>query len=211
MKKTALAFFVFSFFVAALHANTAQIKSFRGDVVVKSAGKKGWSKAVPGQKIRRNDRVHVKGGAVAQLEFASGAMVLVKENSRFSLLRYKNNDMLSFAIGEFLIGLKRKLKKDEKFRVRTPAAVAAVRGTVFWGKSDDLQTSRYACLTGSIDIWAKNKTVTLKPGQQTAIDMNYPPLDPSESNIPADFIKTFEVDGSLQGMDELIAAESAPQ
>ena len=64
---------------------------------------------------------------------------------------------MNFSVGEFLIGLRRKLGKGESFRVRTPAAVAAVRGTLFWGKSDENKDTDYVSFRDTIEIRAGGK------------------------------------------------------
>lgn len=207
MKKFPLILLTMMAFAPVLHAADARIKNLQGDVSIRRAGQKEWKPAKKGQTIRRNDRVYLSTGSTAQLAFASGATLLVKEKSRFSLRRDPQGDVVSFTVGEFLIGLKRKLKGREQFRVRTPAAVAAVRGTVFWGKTDDAQTSYYACLTGAIEVSAYNKKVTVLPGQGTSIAYGKTPADASPLAVDPASLNAFAIDGSLQGLDEQIASE----
>lgn len=146
-------------------AYDASLKAFQGKAFVRAAGATEYRPLRAGQKFRRDDTIRTGDGGRVQVAFKSGATVLVKENSRFSLRSDKNGDALSFVRGEFLIGLRNRLKGRNKFTVRTPACVAAVRGTVFWGLSDDKKKSTYACFTGAIEITAEKQSVTSTQGQ----------------------------------------------
>lgn len=207
--KKGLAFLLLLGMTGPAHAVEAVLKSVTGTVRVRSHGHKKFHQAQAGESLRRDDRVALGPKSSAQVVFTSGATMLIKEKSRFTLKHDKHGTLVSFDLGEFLIGLKTKLTGGERFRVRTPAAIAAVRGTVFWGKTDEAKTSQYACFTGNIEIWAKGKMVTIKPGESSSIAFNQAPGAPSASTIPADYIQTFAIDGSLQGLDQQITEESS--
>jgi ferric-dicitrate binding protein FerR (iron transport regulator) len=162
------------------------------------------TRAKTGQKLKRNDQVRIGTSGILQLDFDSGAILLVKEKSQFSLKRDNRGSLVSFRIGEFLVGLKQKLQGEQRFRVRTPTAVASVRGTVFWGKSNEAKTTSYACFTGSIEVWGKGQQVILEPGQVTSVKLNETPHTPEPSTIPADYINTFKINNSLGGIDQLL-------
>lgn len=190
--------------VSPARAYDASLKAFQGKAFVRAAGATEYRPLRAGQKFRRDDTIRTGDGGRVQVAFKSGATVLVKENSRFSLRSDKNGDALSFVRGEFLIGLRNRLKGRNKFTVRTPACVAAVRGTVFWGLSDDKKKSTYACFTGAIEITAQGQSVTLNPGDKLEVAFGAAPGATAPANIPKEYIKTFAVDDSLQGVDEIL-------
>ncbi|HND63313.1 MAG TPA: FecR domain-containing protein, partial [Elusimicrobiota bacterium] len=190
--------------VSSARAYDATLKAFQGKAFVRSAGETAYRPLRPGQKFRRDDTLRTGDGGLVQVAFKSGATVLVKENSRFSLRSDKNGDALTFVRGEFLIGLRNRLKGRDKFTVRTPACVAAVRGTVFWGLSDDKKKSTYACFTGAIEVTARGRSVTLNPGQKLAVAFGAAPSKTVPANIPKEYIKTFAVDDSLQGAGPVV-------
>jgi ferric-dicitrate binding protein FerR (iron transport regulator) len=210
MRRLVVAVALCSLPLTARAAGEAVLKASRGHVSVRSAATRQWTVAQPGMELNRNDQVMTGKNGAVQLSFANGATMLVKERSRFSLSADKWGRLVRFRSGEFLIGLRKKLEGADRFRVRTPIAVAAVRGTVFWGKSDPTEGDKFACFTGFIEVYAKGKNITLEPGQLTSIAPQQPPADPQPSNIDPAYLQNFAVDGSLQGIDEQISAESTP-
>lgn len=77
--------------------------------------------------------------------------------------------------GNAILNLK-KLPKDSTFRVETPTAVAAVRGTQFWGRVDGQSpassVTTFAVREGVVNIFSKkaDKTFSLQKGQ--ALDLS---------------------------------------
>jgi hypothetical protein len=183
-------------------AQEAKLLAIHGRVLVRHAGRQ--SEAEAGKTLAYGDEVRTLNGSLAQLGFPNGATVLVKEKSSFVLIGTSRRTTLSFSIGEFLIGLKQRLKPRESFRIRTPSSVAAVRGTLFWGLSEANQDSTFAALENEIVVTAQGKSVTLKPGKKTKVVAGQPPGPAVAANVPASFLNTFAVDGSIQGLDGLL-------
>jgi hypothetical protein len=207
MRRIFLAF-MFLGLTSTAPAAEAVLKSCKGAVSVRSAATRKWVKARPGLALNRNDVVKTGATGLVQLAFKSGALMLVKQGSHLSLTRDKRGALVSFRAGEFLIGLRKKLAGNERFRVRTPVAVGAIRGTVFWGKHDSGMTS-FACLTGSIDVWGGGSNVVLQPGQLTTVAKESGPRPPEPHGIAPGFVQTFAIDGSLQGIDAQLQDETA--
>lgn len=197
-------------FLAAAAARPAAARADDGVSVLAVQGKvqvlRGAKRfpAAVGQRLDYGDEVRTLKDSLAQVAFPDGATVLVKERSSFVLAGSPKKTVLSFAIGEFLIGLKRLLGPGETFRVRTPASVAAVRGTLFWGRSDSNNDAAFACLASEIVVTAQGRSVTLKPGQKTRIPFGKPPEAAQAASIPSSFLGTFAIGGSIQGLDGLM-------
>jgi hypothetical protein len=210
MRRWLLALFVISA-ANPVHASEAVLKSVKGAVSVRPAATGKWIKAKPGLALNRNDQVKTGATGRVQLAFAkTGATMLVKQGSWLSLKTDKRGPIVSFKAGEFLIGLRKKLEGMERFRVRTPIAVGAIRGTVFWGRHDkDANTTTFACLTGHIDVWSGGDKVELVPGQKTIVRPDSAPEEPSAHGITPDFVKTFAIDGDVGGIDDQLSSEGA--
>lgn len=174
-----------------------------GDVEIRAKGKKVFKRAEAGAELFFGDTVQTLKGARAQVLFANGNAVLLKEMTSARLNGSAARVTVHIPAGEFLIGLKQKLSRDQFFRVRTPAAVAAVRGTLFWGQSDDDLNATYACFQHEIEIAARGQKVVLKPGEKSFIPYGKAPQKAEPSNVPVDFIDTFSVDGSVEGLKEM--------
>lgn len=185
-------------------AQEATLERLQGRVLTLAPGAKRFADAEAGDRLKPGAEVKTLKDAAAHLTFANGATVLVKERSSFTLGGTAARPFLSFQVGEFLIGLKRKLGKGRSFRVRTPAAVAAVRGTLFWGKSDEKNDSTYACFSDAIAITAQGRTVTLEKGKKVRIPYGKPPDEPEAADIPLSYVDTFAIDGSIQDLGDLL-------
>lgn len=203
MKTIAAAFLLLSLAGAARAADAVLVKA-KGDVFIRAGGSEKYLRAKGGEELLYGDRVRTGAGAVAQVELPGRGAVLVREDSSFTLEGDPENTMLNFRVGEFLIGLKKSLTEGQTFKVRTPAAVAAVRGTLFWGKSDEAKNTTYAGFGHTIEVTAKGKTVTVAAGQTTTVAFGEAPAPAKPHAIPVAYTDNFRVDGGLQGLESLV-------
>ena len=175
-----------------------------GDVEILPRGAKNFKKASAGAGLRFGDTVQTLKGAKAQILFPGGGAILIKESTSIKLSGKKGAILAHVPKGEFLIGIKKRLRIGESFRVKTPAAVASVRGTLFWGLSDDELNSTYACFQHTIEISAKGKKTLLQPGEKTSIAYGKAPGKKEQANIPVEYMDTFEVDGTIEGFKDML-------
>lgn len=188
-----------------LLAEDARIAKVQGTARLKPDGDSKSVRAKTGDTMIFGDSLRTGPKSIAHVVFGNGTAILVQENSSFVLQGSPQKVTANFSAGEFLIGLRQKLKRGSLFRVRTPSAVAAVRGTLFWGKINEDKSSDFAALENEISVTGAKQTVVLKPGMKTHIAKDGPPSEPVPAGIPADYpAKTFSLDGSLQGLEELL-------
>lgn len=150
------------------------------------------------------DTVQTSKGAMVHLQFPKGKTLLVKENSSLKLQGKAKHPIISFDKGEFLMGLKVKLKADETFTVKTPSAVVGVRGTLFWGLSDDQLKSTFACFESKIEVSARGKSVVLNPGEKVEIHYDEAPGNVTPARVPLSYLDTFNIDGSTSGIKDIL-------
>lgn len=182
----------------------AVLKEVRGKVLVRAQGEKKFERASAGDPLLFGDEIKSLKNSSAHVVFSNGDVVLIKQNTQFLLKGDEKKIFLSFSFGEFLIGLKRKLGNGESFQVKTPAAVAAVRGTLFWGLSDAESATTYASFGNFISITAAEKTILLEPGELVKIPFGKAPGESKPSGVPLTFLDTFGINGSIQGLDALV-------
>lgn len=210
-----IAAFLFIALTAALggaaQAADAVIAKVKGDVYFRAAGSDKYARAKGGEELIFGDRVRTGAGAVAQIVLPERGAILVREDSSFVLEGDTDKTLLNFRLGEFLIGLRKTLEAGQSFRVRTPAAVAAVRGTLFWGKSGADKTTTYAGLGHVIEVTAQGKTVAVAAGQTVAVPFGSAPSEPKPHGIPMSYWANFAVGDDLQGLGELIDNPPAPK
>jgi ferric-dicitrate binding protein FerR (iron transport regulator) len=202
MKKFILVFLLATFLSAE---NAGKLIAFSGQVTLTKVGtKESLVLKNKNSSLSYGDVLVTSKGAKAQIELQNGESILLKENTRLELGGKATKNRMIIDAGEFLIGLKKKLGKDESFEVVTPACVTGVRGTVFWGLSDADKSSTYAALDHDIEIKAAGKSLILKPGQKIKIEFGKAPGLAEEAKVPLSFIDTFEIDGQVQGIKELL-------
>lgn len=186
-------------------AQDVTVLKISGPVSVLAAGGRRYADAKPGQDVLFGDTIRVGKGGIAHLIFPDRGAVLLREETVLTLQGSPSRTTLSFKFGEFLIGISKKLSNGQSFRVRTPAAVAAVRGTLFWGKSDKAdKSSAYAGFGHTVAVTAKGKTSIVEPGRLVTVAFGEAPADPVEA--PKNWLgysKVFEIEGSLQGIASL--------
>lgn len=197
----ALLFFV-SLCDSSAFAQDARLAKVSGSVSLRGFGRPAFVPAKGGEDLIFGDAVKVEKGGLAHLVFEDGAAVLLREECLLVLEGSEKGRTLAFEVGEFLVGLKKRLR-GTFFRVRTPAAVAAVRGTLFWGRSDEKQTTTYAGFGRTVEIMAQGKLVTLGPGETVTVRFGKAPSAPKPSTISFSYAKKFAIGGSLQGVGAL--------
>lgn len=108
----------------------ARLGAVSGDVTVVAADGSPDASGEDGMPLEEGDRVVVAEGGSAEVALDGGSLITVREKSEFKLEKTAKGDSSFFlAVGSLLA----KIQKlgNQRLRVRTPTAVAAVRGTEF--------------------------------------------------------------------------------
>lgn len=193
-------------------AQDATIEKVSGRVSIRAEGEERWLRAKAGDALIIGDSVKTSAHAAAQVVIGKAkAAVLLAENTQFTLRGEPDNEIVDFTVGEFLIGLFKKLKASQSFKASTPAAVASVRGTLFWGKTDESANATFAGFGHIVEVSAQGKTVTVQAGQLTTVAKGRAPTDAAPHQVPLDYLKNFAVEGGLQGVDALIDPALKPR
>jgi hypothetical protein len=185
-------------------AQDATLSRIEGPVFVRAEGSAADMRAKGGEELLYGDEVRTGPGGSAHLLIGERGAVLMRENTLLTLQGNPNRTVLRFELGEFLIGLRRKLEAGQTFKVRTPAAVAAVRGTLFWGRTDEKKASTYAGFGHAIAVTAQGKTVLVRAGETTTVAFGATPADATPHAIPTAYLDHFKIEGALEGLEALI-------
>lgn len=150
----ALALAAVLFIAGAGRASAAKLVFAAGPVQIESKGERRAAK--PGEQVRAGDAVSTGGGATAIVEFDDGSRVKLRGDSRFVLeAADEQQTTLYLALGG-LFSKVAKLGGQRRFKVRTHAAVLAVRGTEFftaYGRRTRRGHDMWACVNeGSIEL-----------------------------------------------------------
>jgi len=206
MKKYLLLFCLFITSLATSFGYDGKLIQLKGSVKILKHKSFKIAVATQGMELNSGDVIKTEKGSLVHLEMPGGRIALIKENSRFKILSdaKKKHVNLEFDHGEFLIGVKRKLKKEESFTVRSPSAVVGVRGTLFWGLSDEKMTSTYACFESQITVLAGGIMLALNPGEKVVIPYGEQPGTVNPANVPLTYLDTFKINDSLQNLEDLL-------
>lgn len=113
----------------------------------------------------------VKTGDKSQLElFIKGKGVIrLGSNAQARVAELGKNTRLELTKGDAAVFLKRQ-GRDGDFSVRTPTAVAAVRGTVFLVRAESTGSSRVSLVSGQVEVSAHaGGSVVLEAGREVII------------------------------------------
>jgi hypothetical protein len=188
----------------AARAGDAVLVQTQGPVYLLAKGSGKYVRAKGGEDLSFGDHVRTGKDSIAQITLSDRGAVLVRGDSSFTLGGDEKNTLLNFRFGEFLVGLRKALLSDESFKVRTPAAVAAVRGTLFWGKSGDDKATTYAGFGHTIAVTAQGKTVLVRAGEKTTVAFGQAPVEAAAHDIPVSYFDNFKIGGTLQNVGALV-------
>ncbi|MFW5770199.1 MAG: PQQ-binding-like beta-propeller repeat protein [Spirochaetota bacterium] len=139
----------------AKNKNTALITFLLGDVTYMDNGQ--WNPAEPGLQLLETQRLKTGDRSAADVQIGE-SVVRVKENSELILATlYKGEisglekNSLELTVGKLLVKPK-KLLKGEEFQVKTPTAVAGVRGTRFVVEASKTRDTRVSVLEGKVKV-----------------------------------------------------------
>ncbi len=136
-------FFISGFCLAQEEANQSSaqpvtIGSILGRVEVLLKDEQNWQEAQSGDQLNEGDNIRTIPEAKAELIFEDGSFMGLKEKTALGLKSTRQDVStqaiqynLDFRVGEIMLELK-KLQPGSSFKVETPTAVAAVRGTTFY-------------------------------------------------------------------------------
>jgi hypothetical protein len=160
----------------------AWLSSILGAVFVHLAGRPNDQvvAASDGAALAEGDTVLVGDGGAADLTLDGDSLVSISSGSELALTSLSRAETeLGLTVGEISADIA-KLAPDENLRVRTPAAVAAVRGTELLVAQDlpDGAARVGVVSEGRVEVDSGGKAVLLGPGQETSAQVGRAPEAP---------------------------------
>ncbi len=137
------------------------------------------------------DEVRTGPGGSMTLELPDGSYVVVSENTTLTIERFWGSDvrnLMRVVLGKARFFIQRWGGKPNPYRVSTPTALIAVRGTTFEVKVDSSQVTEVYCFDGRVTVETaglSDREVVLDEGRKTLVRSGQYPLTPVE--IDGDF------------------------
>ncbi len=157
----------------------AVVSKVDGKVLSMSHGGEKWSRVKTGDFLFEGDRIKTGKKARAVINFISGIEIEVNEETEFTIKlserRGGRREEMDMILGEILS----KVRKGVDYRVRTPQAVTAVRGTKFGVRALANSTEVYV-LEGLVDVFNSYGKISCKQGEKTTVGAGEPPAAPEK-------------------------------
>jgi hypothetical protein len=189
----------------------------KGEVKITSAGKVEVAKV--GTKVTEGDTVQSGHDSRAKIVMADKNVLNISPDSKVTIEKYQNNGPAKnveskVEFGKVRASVEQKYDGDKsKFNIRTPTAVAGVRGTDFMmGFDTKTQTSHVVTFSGMVAVGQPGpggsivSPVYVPPGHMTQVEGNKPPAPPAA--LPATELKQINQESNAEAKQPASASTS---
>lgn len=170
---------------ALLAQGTVKVSSAYGPVQWKTASAKTFSPlSASTQIVQIGDEVKTGADGTVTLELPDGSYMVVNENSTLTIQDFWSpnlRSMVNLMIGKVRFYIQRLGGRPNPYRVTTPTALIAVRGTTFEVAIDEAQVAEVRCLEGRVaveSVGLSDREVILEEGRKTLVRPGEYPLPP---------------------------------
>ncbi len=174
-------------------ASVARLIAASGEVVVFRNNSDAPIKAAVGMFLWSNDRIQTATESNVTLKFADGSEVLVQAESEMVIGKLMSYGTTGMTETNLLLKSGRTHNKvipssgsGSRFEIKTPSAVAAVRGTEYRISADPDGSSRTEVLAGTVWLDSSGETDKLKRGYGSIAFPDKEPLPPMKLLPPPD-------------------------
>jgi len=176
-----------------LWAQSLRVSSVTGLAEWRPVSSKLFKTVGAAQMVQVGDEVKTGPGAQLILEVPDGSYMVVSENSKLIVEDFWSGDLRSLVnlmVGKVRFYVQRLGGRPNPYRVTTPTALIAVRGTIFEIAIDEAQIAEVRCLEGRVaveTVGLPDREVILEAGRKTLVRPGDYPLPPVSND--AELIK----------------------
>ena len=172
-------------------ASALNVRRIDGRTEIKRSGRTEWRPVDDSTSVREGDTLRTGPKGKAELRMSEGHRLSVREKTTVTVVSGGKGLQYQFrVISGRVRAFVRKLAAKSRFEIRTPLAVAAVRGTEFEMEVLDRGTSRLSVIEGVVsfkDLDGLFNEVSVVKGQSVTIEPNQAPKPPEP--VPQDILK----------------------
>ncbi|MBX9769676.1 MAG: FecR domain-containing protein [Bdellovibrionales bacterium] len=193
----------------------------KGDIQVESGKDKKVQKARVGAKVFATDTITSGKDSRAKIEMSDKNIINISPDSKLMIEKYENAGgkkevLLNVLQGKIRPSVTQTYNgESEKFHVKTPSAVAGVRGTDFLvSYNPGTRASQVVTFEGKVDVGAKldvggriANPVSVLPGQFTTSSATQPPAPPAP--MPQEQLKQMNRESSADPSQSAGAPQAA--
>ncbi|MGD9897630.1 MAG: FecR domain-containing protein [Calditrichaceae bacterium] len=135
----------------------AKISFPLGNVLVLKVGEKQMSKAVFNMNLFEGDKVKTQPQSRCEIKFKDGSIVRIDEQSIYTIEKASISDkeknvQSELSIGKLWANVKKLTKSSDKWKLRGPSAVVAIRGTIYRMDAEADSTTLVKVYEGSVGV-----------------------------------------------------------
>ena len=214
MRKLTLVLMLLLLPIGAFAQNTVSVAGILGPVEWKPVGTAKYVGLQPSiQTVHVGDQIHTGHGGTVTLTLTDSSYMVITENSNVTIQDFWTSsyrNIVDVMMGKVRFYIQKVGGKPNPYRVQTPTALIAVRGTIFEVTSYDPKLTEVSCLEGSVTVETlglPDREVILEAGRHTMVQPGAPPVMPiamNEALIQNRVIPIIRKDGSepvLTGKD----------
>jgi hypothetical protein len=162
----------------------ASVTFVLGDAGIQPGGQGEWVPLRVGDAVPQGSRLKTGDDSALEITFADGSAVTLKSGTELGILKAERT-VTSHILRDFYLGIGRVISRikeatgaSSRYRIRTPSAIASVRGTEFRLAVDEAQKTLAEVVERQVTVAAAKKSVDLERGEGTAVEKGRPPLAP---------------------------------
>ncbi len=162
----------------------------QGDAKAQLAGQGTWTPLKTGDTVSQKSNLKTGSESALEITFEDGSSFFLRSDTEMGIL--KAQKVLSSQLvrdlylgtGRVLTTVKEATGEAPRFQVRTPSAIASVRGTEFRVAVDESQKTYAEVMKSNVTVDAAGKNVDLAQGEGTMVKKGEPPLPPRKLLSP---------------------------
>jgi hypothetical protein len=172
---------------AEAKSGVAIVMDARGSAKVTPAGQ-AEQVLVVGTEVGEGDSIATGANSYVKLIRTDSSVIKLNQNTKFSIEQTQQGEekgsIFKVALGQLFMKVFKEKGVAKKFLIKTPTAVAAVRGTEIDVNVDEAGGAIFTVLEGIVDVTNPLGAVTLNLGQQTHVkSIAEPPAVPVAVNL----------------------------
>jgi len=189
------------------------VKTAKGKVEVRETGGKTWKPTAAGNTVAAGMEIRTGPGAEALLLWPQGHAVKVFPLSMMTISEAASeedaeNTKLEMNKGKMFSKVSKLASKESTFQVKTPTAIAGVRGTEFMMEMQEDNTCKISLLEGQLDVIGEQVEQVLE--QNSAIEIGANMAAPPQPVEISPEVKT-EMESISKSIDAEIGASTGEQ
>ena len=178
---------------------SARIRSVQGHAEYIPVGSRQPQTAVPGLELHPGDALHTGQDGLLRLAFPDGSALDVYPDTKLimeQLNRYGDPGYTDYRVlvprGNVEAAVSPEKGANDRYQIRTPAAVTSIRGTELRVHMNDVQeTARTEVTQGKVVVGAAGRRVRVPAAHGTVVHKGHPP-EPPRPLLPAPDLSTLE-------------------